>query len=204
MTITEIAKIGKGFRFKVFVDGDFVGELEAEILAKYKLKTGDEIDKDYLDKILHDNADLACFDRALSVLEKSAKTKKMMADFLKEKKYPVDSIEKAIAKLQDYGYINDGAFAENYIKSYSQQKGKFRLKQELLAKGIDDDIIQEKLSDLSEEEMEESCRQLAQKFAKSRRQDEKLSEKLFRHLLGKGYSYSMVAKVVGEVKNDRD
>lgn len=40
MQITEIKKVGKGFRYHVYVDENFVGTFEAEVLAKYKWKQG--------------------------------------------------------------------------------------------------------------------------------------------------------------------
>ena len=107
MQITEIKKVGKGFIYNVYVDENYIGTFEAEILAKYKWKTGQEISQEEIDKVKIVNGDLAFFDRALGVLEKSMKTEKMLKDYLKEKGYPEECIDRAIDKLKDYGYIND-------------------------------------------------------------------------------------------------
>ena len=83
--ITEIEKIGKGARYRLFLDGELFGIFEAEILAKHCLKSGEEYDDMFFDELLIENGDYACFNRGLSGLEKSTKSEKMLQDYLKEK-----------------------------------------------------------------------------------------------------------------------
>ncbi|MBQ8443924.1 MAG: RecX family transcriptional regulator, partial [Clostridia bacterium] len=131
--ITEIKKIGRGDRYKLFLDEEFFGTFEAEILARHCLKSGQEFDDDFFESLLIENGDYACFNRGLVALEKSMKTKKMMRDYLREKGYPKSCIDKACDKLSEYGYISDESFCENYILSYQNQKSKRKLKYDLLS-----------------------------------------------------------------------
>ena len=80
MQITQIKKIGKGERYSIFIDGIFDCALETEILVKAKLKEGQEIEEDEWREIKLKNSNLACFDRGLSYLEKSLKTKKQLKE----------------------------------------------------------------------------------------------------------------------------
>ncbi len=202
MEITEIKKVGKGLRYKLFVDEKYEGTFEVEILAKYKLKTGQELSRDELDKIKIANGDLACFDRGLGALEKSMKTEKMLYDYLIGKAYPEECIERAIEKLKDYGYIDDGVFAENFIRSYSHIKGRKKLKYDLLGKGVAPEVVEEKLNELvSEEEQFDTCLTLAKKFLKNKEYDQKLKQKLYNHLLSKGYDYSVISQVLKVIDN---
>ena len=132
--ITEIKKVGKGDRYKLFLDQEFVGVYEAEILARYCLKTGEKYDEDFFKNLEIENGDYACFNRGLSALEKSMKSEKMLKNYLKEKLYPSICINKAVEKLKSYGYIDDDAFAENYISSYISSKSKRKLKYDLIYK----------------------------------------------------------------------
>ena len=203
MIITQIKKIGKGERYSIFLDGSFNCALEAEILVREKLKEGQEVSQRQWDRIRLENGNLACFSRSLSYLEKGLRTQKQLQDYLKEKGYPDQSITQAIEKLSEYGYIDDAAFAESYIRTYKSRKGARKLKFELLSKGVSSEIAEEKLAELiSEEETVESCRKLLEKYLKGRPLDPKLKAKAYAHLAGKGYASDVVMHVLSEVKNE--
>ena len=122
--ITEIKKVGRGERYKLFLNDEFVGVYEAEILARHCLKTGQTFDDEFFQSLAIENGDYACFNRGLNALEKSMKTKKMLKDYLREKGYPKTCIDKACDKLTEYGYINDESYCENYIISYKNSKSR--------------------------------------------------------------------------------
>ena len=204
MKITEIKIIGRGDRYKVFIDDKFDGIFEAEFLAKSKLRVGQELTEEGLTALKIQNGDLACFERSLSVLEKSMKSEKMLKDYLLGKDYPEECIERAIEKLKDYGYINDEAFAENFIRTYSSSKGRKKLKYDLLGKGIDSEIIEDKLQLLSDEEQDETCLKFALKYMKNKELDQKTKQKLYNHLLSKGFDYGTISRAIAEVQNDRN
>ena len=203
-TITEIQKVGKGARYRLYLDGDFYGIFEAEILARHSLKSGESFDEDFFEELKIENGDYACFDRGLSILEKGAKSEKMLKDYLKEKGYPKQCIERACEKLKSYGYIDDQAFCENYISIYSDIKSRRKLKIDLLGKGISEEIIEEKLETLSQENESEKCLNFAKKFMKNREKDLKNKQKLFNHLASKGFEYGDIANAWREIADDRD
>lgn len=204
MVITEIKKVGKGLRYKVYADEEFAGVFEAEILARYQVKTGSEYSEEEFDKIKLANGDYACFDIALGLLGHGMKTEKTLKDNLKGKGYPKSSIDKAIEKVKEYGYLNDREYADNFIKTYSLTKGKRKLKCELLAKGVSADIVEEALAELDDDEQLLSCNNLAKKYMRNKTLDEKTRQRLYRHLLSRGFDYSTIAHVIGEIKDDRD
>lgn len=199
-TITEIKKIGKGLRYNLYLDDQFFGVYEAEILARHCLKTGQSFDDQFFEDLKIENGDYACFNRGLSLLEKSMKSEKMLKDYLREKGYPKACIEKAVNKLSEYGYIDDQAFCENYINSYSSSKSKRKLKYDLLSKGIKEDIIDEKLENLLDEDSErEKLFLLAEKYMKNKEFDLKNKQKFYNHFAGKGYDYGMIANAWEEL-----
>lgn len=202
-TITEIKKIGKGLRYYLYLDNEFFGIYEAEILARYCLKTGDKFEDDFFEKLKIENGDYACFNRGLNVIEKSLKSEKMLYKYLKEKSYPDECIERAIYKLKSYGYIDDGAFCENYINSYPMKSRK-KLKYDLLTKGIDIDLIEKKLNENLNSEMEEEKSFIeAQRYLKNKIYDLKTKQKFYNHMLSKGFDYSQIQKAWEEIVNGR-
>lgn len=203
--ITEIKKIGKGDRYYLYLDDEFFGVFEAEILARYALKTGQSFDDSFFEKLKFENGDYACFNRGLGVLEKSMKTEKMLKDYLKEKGYPDVCIENAVEKIKSYGYIDDSAFCESYINSYCNNKSKRKLKYDLLAKGVNEDIIDEKLEMIVDDESEyKICLRLATKYLKNKETDLKTKQKFYNHLAGKGFGYNLISKAWEELINGRN
>ena len=124
MIITQIKKIGRGDRYYLILDEYKKFTIEADILARHKLKTNDEIDEELLNEILLENGEFAAFDRALTYLEKNFKTEKGIREYLKQKGFLQESIDNAVMKLKEYNYIDDSIYAENYIRTYASKKEK--------------------------------------------------------------------------------
>jgi len=199
MQITEIKKIGKGDRYYLIIDETNKFVVEAEVLARYKLKTFDEIDGEKLNKLLLENGEISCFDRALSYLEKNIKTEKGIRDYLKQKGFLDESIDNAVEKLKEYGYIDDSVYVENYIRTYKDKKGKKLLKFELSLKGVDRTLIEEKLEELVDNEDEIiSCRTLCKKYIKNKTIDQKLKQRTYAHLMTKGFASDVISRILRE------
>ena len=200
MIITEIKKIGKGQRYYLVVDDYRKYTIEADILAKHKLKTNDDIDEEKLNQILLENGEFAAFDRALTYLEKNIKTEKGIKEYLKQKGFLDESINNAVCKLKEYGYIDDCLYAENYIRTYAHKKGRKMLAFELAIKGVEKSIVDEKLEELLEVEAEQkSCEELLKKYIKNKTYDLKTKQKAYAYLASKGFSSNMINKALREV-----
>lgn len=203
--ITDIRKIGKGLRYYLFVDDEFFGIYEAEILAKHKLKTGQEMPDEFFEDLKIENGNYACFNRGLAVLEKSMKTEKMLRDYLYQKGYPKSCIDYGVKKIKEYGYINDESFCENYIISYQNSKSKRKLKYDLLAKGVNENTIDSVLQNLFKDEDErENCFKFGQKYMKNKDFDIKTKQKFYNHLAGKGFNYDDISFVWSEIEKEKN
>jgi len=195
MTITEIKKQKKGSRYSIFLDGEYAFSLQDEIIVKNKLKLGDELGSKRVEELKLQDGDLTAFDKALSILEKTMKTEKGVRDYLKEKEYLKPTIDNVVEKLKEYGYLDDGVYVENYIRTYTHSKGKKKIKYELLTKGIKESIINEKLENIDDENEIENCKALAKKYLKNKELDLKTKQKLYTHLSTKGYDFSVIKSV---------
>ena len=103
-----------------------------------------------------------------------------------------DSCEDCYNYNKEYGLINDENFALSYIKSnpnYSANK----LKQKLFNFGVKKQIVDLVLNDFDNYE---GCEKCAVKFMKNKDHTQKTKEKLIRHLLGKGYNWNDIGKVL--------
>ena len=203
MIITEIKKIGKGERYSIFIDGIFSCTLETEIIVKNRLKSGQLIDDELWKKIRYENGELACFSRSLSLLEKSQKTERQIRTYLKEKGFLQENIDNCILKLIEYGYINDSDYAENFIKTYLKTKGPKKIKYDLITKGVDPEIIEEKLNELVNDDVErENALNLLKKYINNREFNQKLKNKAFLFLMSKGFNSEIAIEVLRRVSDE--
>ena len=207
MVITEIKKTKNAMRYHLYVDDTFFGIFLDEILAKYKLKTEQEIEKEELDEIKKENDEKLAFDMALSYLEKYNVSTKGLKDYLKKKGLDKNAIESACEKLEDYGYLDDKVFAKNYFDSLSGSKGKRAIGRKLKEKGVASEVVEELLSGVDDESEEEHALAVAKKFAKNRENTLKNKQKCLAHLIYKGYDYSVAMSVTNQIftkENDND
>jgi len=202
MQITEIKRIGKTQRYRIFVDGSFFATVIDETIVKNSLRTGIDYDLDELNKIVFDAQKKVALDTAMNLLSKFSKTEKELKKYLVDKGFLFDAIKYTIEKLKEYNYLNDENFAKNYINCKKNSKGKKSIFYELKMKGIDESIIRNNL-DVLENESGEVLERLANKFIKNKRQDEKIKEKLFRHLVSKGFDFEEVNQTIRKVLNDK-
>ena len=137
------------------------------------------------------------------------KTEKEMIDKLKEKGYEEDAIQKAIMKAKDYNLINDDYYIELYIKTKAipAKWGEQKIISNLYKKGININDIKLKITEMyDEEDKYDNAYSLAIKKLKTIKEADinKKKQKLNQFLLGKGYSYEIVSKVIKNILNDEE
>ena len=72
--------------------------------------------------------------RALHLLEYMDRTEKGLRQKLEQSGYPTEVVDEAIRYVKSYGYIDDKRYADNYLRTRSNGKGRRRLFQELYQK----------------------------------------------------------------------
>ncbi|MCK5475933.1 MAG: regulatory protein RecX [Candidatus Pacebacteria bacterium] len=121
---------------------------------------------------------------------------------LQKKGYQRDIIEEVLEDLDRYKYTNDEDFAESYINDRMNFRpcGRFLIKKELKEKGVAENIIERKTTELISEEKEiSSAQKLAQKKMKTTRDKtdkNKATQKVRSYLQTKGYSFDIISQAV--------
>ena len=190
MQITNLVRRGKSELYKTFVEDEYVCLLEAETIVKNKLKIGTSLSQTKFDEIRVESENLTCKNMAISYVSKCLKSRWQVFNYLKQKGFLPKSINDALDLLENYGYINDKYYAEAFVKSKQNTKGVMYLKSALRQKGVKDSVINEVLSEYEPDQ--EDIVNLAKKYLKNKPLDEKIKQKLYRHLLSKGFTYEQV------------
>lgn len=147
---------------------------------------------------LHERATNLC----LWHLGQGPRTRKQLLDAMKKKAVPEEMAESILAKLEDYNYVNDKSYAENFVYSRSthHRKGASAIRYELMRKGVDAEVVSEALEVISAESEMENARTLVERKLRSSRglDRNKRVNRLVGMLARKGYPAGVAFQVVRE------
>lgn len=207
ITKIEIQKRNKE-RVNLFLDHEYAFSLSAELVYKEGLKVNAEIDSEKLKILAESESFIRCKESALRIIERSYKTEKEMRDKLRLKEYEDNSINKTIEFLKEYNFINDSNYAKAFISDKLSSAGSQKIKYALTQKGICKEIIDEELSKLNKDNEKNTAFNIAKKkfdiLKKKENDNYKISGKLYRYLVSKGYGYDVINDVVKEVMSVDD
>ena len=207
-------------RLNIFIDNKFYCSLALSQLVDLKIKIGRQLSDEELASLKHASEFGKLYQRALEYALLRPHSTKEMQDYLKKKtldkkvrvkdrktgeyktvvKQGVDKslVAPVMERLCERGYVDDERFAQLWLENRSLRKGASlkKLKLELKAKGISDDIIERCLAESPRNEREE-LRKMIERKAK-RYPDE---QKLIQYLLRQGFNYSDVLEELSAVSS---
>lgn len=199
-TITGLKAEGKDKkRYKVSLNGSYFCTLQAETIVKNNFKIGMMVDEKKLEQIQLENEKLTAFEKSLKLISTRYKTKRELQRYLEEKGYLPEVIRYCLNKLTEYGYIDDNRFAEAYVTHHAEKNGINKIRQELFAKGVREEIIDESLKGIGNQSAQ--IRILVEKYMKNKEDTRENKIKLYRYLTGKGFTSDEILNVIrGEVE----
>ncbi len=145
--------------------------------------------------------------RAIKLLAAKPRSIEELRERLLEKQWTnAEIVDGVLAKLREYGYLDDERFAFGYASFKVRQKpvGRQRLQRALMLKKIDKETADEALKLVFEQTPEEELIERAiEKRVRLRGRPETRAEtkSLFDHLLRQGFSYELVIRKVRAVSD---
>lgn len=190
-------------RFNVFLDGEYSFSCSDEIIYRFGISKGKEIDMDKIKECIDDDNYIKAKDAALNMLGRTYKSEKEIKDSLFKKNYDDSAVKRTIEFLKKYDFLNDENYADMYIKQRIKRYSKKSIRYSLLKKGIDKEIIDSKINDINDEDESESAIKLADSkyniLKKETADKRELFRKLSAYLVRKGYSYEIVNRIVRQL-----
>jgi regulatory protein len=190
----------KPWQTSIFIDDEFWRSCNSELIHELCLYEGKIIDGAELNSVLIALDKKRALDRALLILSYRDRSSLELSQKLNKAGFSEEVIFETIASLKKYGYVNDRNFSKSWAQSRANAKlyGQKRIRQELIEKGLSEDIINDTFSEiaLNESEIERALR-LAQKKLSSLNGLEKRTafRRLGQYLFRKGYSTDIVYTV---------
>jgi len=145
------------------------------------------------------------FQRAIKLLAARSRSVAELRELLQQSSgVTVKVVDEVLARLREYGYLDDERFAFGYASLKLRQKplGRQRLKRDLVMKKVDKGVIDEALdmvfAEVSEEEQIDRAIEKRTRI-RGRPKNRLQAKSLFDHLMRQGFPYELVADKVRAV-----
>jgi len=157
LAVSSVAKRGAG-RGRVTVrlsDGSSFSLLE-EVQREAGIFRDQEISRKLMESLQKTSEDRCARRKALALLSRAPQTREGLRLKLRQRGFPEDSIDLALARMDELGYLNDRKYAEDWIQIRLQRhpEGRWRLLAGLRRQGVPRRTAQEVISRVFDEETE--------------------------------------------------
>lgn len=142
-------------------------------------------------------------DKAVSLLASRARTEQEIVSALRQNAYPEQTIARVMARLHEEGYIDDAAFAGQWVSARTAKgMGARRIRQELRLKGVSQHDIDKALDSVDEEETLDAAVRAAEKASRGRDlSDPADRQKIIAALVRRGYDFSTAKTALQKLTN---
>ena len=140
----------------LFLDGEFVMNLDARTLIENRFDVGREIGDEELREIIELSNERRAKEKALWLISYRDHSKKELKDKIK-RTCDEDSAEKAVERMEELGLVNDESYARQYAQKliFGKRMSKRTAMLELARKGIDRDTAEAVLDDIEVDNREQ-------------------------------------------------
>lgn len=142
----------------------------------------------------------AALNTAVRSLGRCAKTTQELSGMLIKRGYSQDIVQQVVERCLSYNYLDDEAYALAYYRDKVLRNAKSPrfVRSELLAKGIETEMILEAEASLTEDEILQAAKDLV--YSKLRRDDSEAGRRRALNMLQRrGHDLSLSFQVVNEV-----
>ncbi len=187
MTITAVEPRLKQM-CALFIDGEYVMNLDAQTLIENRFDVGREIDDEELKDIIEKSNERRAKEKALWLISYRSHSKKELFDKLR-RDYDEESAQKAVDRLEELRLLNDEEFARAYARKliYGKKLSIRAAEYELLRKGINKATAEQALSELEYDAQTQIIDFINKKYKNIN--DEKIRRRAVAALQRKGYGW---------------
>jgi regulatory protein len=188
---------------RVWVDGEFWAEIDAEVAAERGLREGVALDPEELEEVRVAGERTLAMNRALHFLGYRARSRKEVRDRLRRYGYGEETVDAIVGRLEELGYLDDEEFARAVVREKSCRYGPRRVSAELRRSGVDAKLAQEVVEGEFAErsELQEARSQAARRYNKGGSDAE--ARRVYGFLTRRGYSAEVCAEVAREYRGAR-
>jgi regulatory protein len=203
----QALRVGKRKTDKVSVilDDDSVVQLDPEIVVKFQLRTGMELDEGTLATLRAEHEKLTARRRLVRYLSCRKKSMHEARTYLARLGFPDFAVEAALSAALELGLLDDTSFTEAFVRTQKRvaKKGPRALTHELVGRGVNRAEVEKALEkNYSLEEQRALARAVAAKRLPTLQRSEephKTRQRLFRYLMNRGFDPEVCSEIVEEL-----
>jgi regulatory protein len=195
-------------RTSVFLDGEFAFGVHQDLVVKHGLRVGRTLTPEERRTIEQDEQYVQAKQRALDYLAHKPRTETEVRRKLRQEDHPETVIEDVVARLYELSYLDDEAYASDYVRNRfaSKKYGPVRIRRELVERGVDRHLAEAAVDDLFEDEDPVAAARHHAEKRWSRLADEddprRRKQKLYRYLRRRGFTSDTIYSVLDELERD--
>lgn len=198
MNINKIVKL-KDNKYKLIIDNESITTYDSVIIENGLLYTK-SIDKKLYSKILKDTLFYEVYNKTVKYIMKRLRSEKEIRLYLIKYELSNSDIEKIINKLKDINLINDKAYTKAYINDqiYLSKNGIYKIKDNLLNHDIPLELIEEELSKIDLEVMDDRLEKIILKRIKANKKysNNELKNRILKEVINLGYSKDKAISII--------
>lgn len=195
-------------RYHIFINNQPAFFVHEEILLRYKLFKGTEIESAFYAEIIAAEERNRAYLLALRYVGIRPRTAYQLEKYLHEKGFSPELCRETRQRCKEKGYIDDAAFARQWVQERMRLKAKssYVLRMELLQRGIAGELIDAAIGMVSTHDELEAARRLTAKKTKHGALSIDLDEerKLCMMLQRKGFSHGIIQQIRREIRENRE
>lgn len=207
-TVTKIQAQKRKGRYNVFLDGEYAFPVGESTLIDFRLMKGMELTDAQVTLIKNKENTNKAYGDAVNYLSYELRTEKEIKDYLYKKEYTTPTIMDVMDKLKDLNYLDDAAYAQSFINTQLRisANGPRIIEQKMFKKGVPEDIIKQKMSEIDPDILLENATEFAKKQARKTNHASFKQQmiKLRQSLYSKGFSSDITNEAIDSLDIEKD
>ena len=196
----EKYELTKKNKYNVYLSNGEVLTLDERVITSNELLLKKELNNELYQKISNENKVYEMLDISIKYISIRLRSIKEIKDYLNKKYKEQDLIDETTSKLISLGYLDDNKFAKAFIKDKLKftSMGDYKIKLELEHLGVSYDIIEENISMIDEQELEDKMKKQIDKMIRTNKKYEGnlLKNTVYTHLVSAGFTKEKVIRVL--------
>ncbi|TAE22879.1 MAG: hypothetical protein EAZ92_15205 [Candidatus Kapaibacterium sp.] len=196
-------------RCSVFLNGEFAFGCSMDIVVQAALRVGKTLTAQDVARMMESEDIMRLKQVALRYATYKSRTAQEVRRKMLEKEFSPEEAEYAVQFLEEFGYVNDAAYARAFIKERHERKpsGMERIRQELTKRGIskfeiEDALLEAFPPETRHDTLLESAVQAAHKKLRTlqKHSPEKRHQSLIGYLQRQGFSWEIIRQALKELE----
>lgn len=196
----EKYELTKKNKYNVYLSNGEVLTLDERVITANELLLKKDLNEEMYDKVTNENKVYEMMDSAIKYIGIRLRSIKEIKDYLRKKYEEPELIEVTINKLIKLGYLDDNKFTKAFIKDKLKftSMGDYKIKLELEHLGVSHEVIEENISMIDENFLEDKMKKQIDKMIRTNKKYEGnlLKNKIYTHLVSTGFNKEKVLRIL--------